>query len=88
MSQPRSAANHNVSTDRHDYGLDDKGVPLWSEADEQMTSGRNWTVILVFLFVPLMALAVLVICLYALFTHVFSPSPAPEVAIESSVQLS
>ncbi|CAN7150852.1 hypothetical protein [Pararhizobium sp. LjRoot238] len=83
MSEPRNAANRNISSERSNYGVDDKGVPLWSEADEEMTTGRNWSVILVFLFVPLMALVVLALCLYALFAHVFGMSPAPETVIES-----
>ncbi len=86
MSEPRNAANRNVSSERPDYGVDDKGVPLWSEADEEMTSGRNWSVILVFLFVPLMALVVLVLCLYALFAHVFGLPSAPEAIFESTGQ--
>ncbi|CAN7182510.1 hypothetical protein LJR255_000396 [Pararhizobium sp. LjRoot255] len=84
MSEPRNAANRNISGERPDYGVDDKGVPLWTEADEEMASGRNWSVILVFLFVPLMALAVLALCLYALFAHVFGLPSAPETVIEST----
>jgi hypothetical protein len=84
MSEPRNAANRNISRERPNYGVDDKGVPLWSEADEEMASGRNWSVILIFLFVPLMALAVLALCLYALFAHVFGMPPAPETVVEST----
>lgn len=86
MSEPRKAANRNFLPERPSYGADDRGVPVWSEADEEMVSGRNWSVILVFVFVPLMALVVLVISLYALFTHVFSGEPPPETVIESTRQ--
>jgi hypothetical protein len=84
MSEPRKAANLNVSTGYTNYGTDDTGVPVWSEADEEMVSGRNWSVILVFVFVPLMALIVLAISLYALFAHVFSAPQAPETVIENT----
>jgi len=92
MSERRNAANRNDasqrqdSSHRRDYGEDDNGVPLWSEADEAEVSGRNWSVILVFIFVPLMALVVLALCLYALFAHVFSTPQAPETVIESTRQ--
>jgi len=84
MAEPRSAASRTLSSEHPNYGVDDKGVPLWSEADEEMASGRNWSVILVFLFVPLMALVVLALCLYALFAHLFGMPQAPETGIGST----
>ena len=40
--------------------------------------------ILVFVFVPLMALVVLALCLFALFIHVFNPPQAVEIVVERS----
>ncbi len=92
MSERRNPANRNDASqrqdpgERQDYGLDDMGVPLWSEADEEHVSGRNWSVIMVFVFVPLMALIVLALCLYALFAHVFGTPQVPDTVIESTKQ--
>ncbi|OBZ95990.1 hypothetical protein ADU59_06260 [Pararhizobium polonicum] len=92
MSEQGNSASRNGTSRRQDsggrgdYGVDDRGVPLWSEADAAETSGRNWSIILVFAFVPLMALIVLALCVYALFTHVFGTPQAPETVIESTHQ--
>jgi hypothetical protein len=71
MAEPRNAASRTLSGEQPDYRVDDKGVPLWSEPGEEMASGRNLSTIFVFVFVPLMAVAALVFCLYALFAHLF-----------------
>jgi hypothetical protein len=81
MSERGNPANRNEAPDRRI--VDDKDGPLWSE-DEEIASGRNWAVILVFIFVPLMAVVVLGLTLYALFAHVFGTPQAPETVIESS----
>lgn len=81
MAEPGNAASRRASGERSKHPVDDTGVPLWSEADEEPTPGRNWSIILVFVFVPLMALAVLVLCLYALFAHFFGMPQAPGMGI-------
>ncbi|MBW9064149.1 hypothetical protein JNB71_12550 [Rhizobium herbae] len=81
MTEPGNAASRRVSGEPSKHHVDDTGVPLWSEADAEPTPGRNWSIILVFVFVPLMALAVLVLCLYALFAHLFGMPQAPEMSI-------
>jgi hypothetical protein len=81
VAEPGNAASRTVASERSNRDVDDTGVPLWSEADGEPTPGRNWSIILVFVFVPLMALAVLVLCLYALFAHLFGMPQAPEMGI-------
>ncbi len=84
MAEPRNAASRTLSSEHSNHDVDDTGVPLWSEADGEPAPGRNWSIILVFVFVPLMALAALVLCLYALFAHLFGMPQAPDTGIGST----
>ena len=76
MSKRKDHANRNDAVGGAPIGADDKGLPLWS-TDEEVVSGRSWSLILVFIFVPLMALVVLGVVVFALFSHVFGTTPTP-----------
>lgn len=55
-----------------DYGTDDLGEPIWSEDDQALVSKNDWTVYVVFLFIPLLALVVLLVFIRKLFVHLLS----------------
>jgi hypothetical protein len=50
---------------------DERDVPVWADGDEEVTPGRNWTLILIFAVVPLVTLIALVLSLLSLFSEVF-----------------
>ena len=75
MVKNRDHANRNDALRGRSGEADAGDIPLWS-ADEEEVSGRSWSLILVFIFVPLIARAVLGIVLFALFTHMFGGAPA------------
>jgi hypothetical protein len=76
MAKIRDHANHNAAARGRSGQADAGDMALWS-ADEEEVSGRSWSLILVFIFVPLIALAVLGIVLFALFTQIFGGAPTP-----------
>lgn len=56
---------------RLEENTDERDAPLWTDGDEDVTPGRNWTLILIFAVVPLVTLIALVLSLLSLFSEVF-----------------
>ena len=50
---------------------DERDAPVWEDGDEEVTPGRNWTLILIFAVVPLATIIALVLSLLSLFSEVF-----------------
>ncbi len=51
--------------------VDERDAPVWADGDEDVTPGRNWTLILIFAVVPLVTIIALVLSLLSLFSEVF-----------------
>lgn len=65
--------------------MEERDGSLWADGDDDVMPGRNWSVILIFAFVPLATLVALVLSLMALFSEVFGERTGDDSVVQTEV---
>ena len=83
MSKRSNPVDHGDPSSHRGSGDDDDGLRLWTEGDEDETTGRNWSLILILAVVPMMTLVALALSLVALYSEAFGQPAHVETVIDS-----